>query len=308
MLIDFPNYAPANPWQTKTIETSAPMTVRQVSALEDFDCFAFHISWEDTLLTSCETQEQATSIVNMLDEFLRRQSKRSRIIWTLHNETSHMVPFRESEDQIRSIIMEHASIIFLMSEKHRFKIPEAHQHKIRINPHYVEESPFQAVPRYSEPTFFRYGEARDETNEALYLDILNRNDIRKFVSDKRLNGEIDLPSLVVTKRRFTLHEADLYARLSNFSAFYRKPKFNSGVMNFMIGNKLVVFHDADSTKYMDLPACYEKFRIPMDSFDQDCLGGMVAHLNDNIEEIDEFIAERRPAIVSDRFWDAVASL
>ena len=308
MLIDFPNFALNNPWQVKTIQTSAPMPVKIVSSLEECDCFALHISWEHMLLQRCSTAEEASQVVSAMDDFLRRQARRSIIIWTLHNETSHTLPFKESEAQLRDVIMEHAAIIFLMSEKHLFKIPEIHHHKVKFNPHYIESSPLDSVPRFSEPTFFRYGAARDETNEGLYLDILNRSNINKFVSDKRLNGELNEPCQVVTKRRFTLHEADLYARFSNFSAFYRKPKFNSGVLNFMIGNKLVVFHDADTTKYMDLPACYEKFCIPMDRFDEDCLGDMVAHLNDNIEEIDEYIAARHPAIVSDRFWDAVASL
>ena len=74
----------------------------------------------------------------------------------------------------------------------------------------------------------------------------------------------------------------------------------------MIGNKLVVFHNADAIKYMDLPARYENL-CSDGQLDEDCLGDMLVYLNDNIEEIDEFIAERSPAIVSDRFWDAVAS-
>ena len=142
--------------------------------------------------------------------------------------------------------------------------------------------------------------------EGLYLDILNRSNINKFVSDKRLNGELNEPCQVASKRRFTLHEADLYARFSNFSAFYR-----AEIQQRRIEFRLATSWSSSTTritKYMDLPARYEKFRIPMDRFDEDCLGDMVAHLNDNIEEIDEYIAARHPAIVSDRFWDAVASL
>ena len=92
---------------------------------------------------------------------------------------------------------------------------------------------------------------------------------------------------------------------SNFSAFIESR--NSTAVLIMIGNKLVVFHDADTTKYMDLPACYEKFCIPMDRFDEDCLE-TVAHLNDNIEEIDEYIAARHLRLWSDRFWTGCQSV
>ena len=146
------------------------------------------------------------------------------IIWTLHNETSHSVSLKDSEALLRAVIMDHAAIIFLMSEKHLFKIPEMHRHKVKINPHYIENSSLSGVPRFPEPTFFRYGEAREETHQRLYLDILKRPEIKKFVSDNRLNSDLDLPCQIVTKRRFTPHEADLYARFANFSTFYRKPK------------------------------------------------------------------------------------
>lgn len=57
MLIDFPNYSHANPWQVKTIQTSAPMEVKVTNNLEPTDCYALHISWEDVLLRSLDTLE-----------------------------------------------------------------------------------------------------------------------------------------------------------------------------------------------------------------------------------------------------------
>ena len=60
--------------------------------------------------------------------------------------------------------------------------------------------------------------------------------------------------------------------------FIGNQKFNSGVINFLIGNRHVVLHDAETVKYMDLPHPYEKFCIDMDKFDSERIISMIINL------------------------------
>ena len=92
MLVDFPNYSRANPWQIKTIQTSAPMDVHITNKLQEGDYFALHISWEDILLKGCDTSEKADTIITKFDEFLKKQYVKSKIIWiNSHNHISSLL-------------------------------------------------------------------------------------------------------------------------------------------------------------------------------------------------------------------------
>ena len=307
MLIDFPNYSHANPWQVKTIQTSAPMEVEATNNLKLSACYALHISWEDVLLRSCDTLERAERVIAQFKEYLRVQSSRSKIIWTVHNLTSHSYPLKDAENKLRSVIVEYASTINLMSIKYAFIIPEKHQSKINIVPHYIEPSRFAQVKKNTDLTFFKYGADRGRTDNDFYLKIQNDPKIKKFVSDSRLNIEVDQVGTVITKRRFTFLEADIYAQLSNFSSFYQDPKFNSSVMNFLIGNKVAVLHDENSVRYMDLPESCSNLRIDLNSLNntnvQD-LRPLVSLVEDDLED---FITLRSPKRVSEAFWKGVYS-
>jgi len=305
MLLDFPNFSYSNPWQVKTIQTSAPMDVHMTNSLQNGDYFAVHISWEDVLLRNCTDIEQANNIIDKLDTFLKNQSKKSRIIWTLHNKTSHTIQFKESEKLLREVIMNHASVIVLMSTKHTFLVPEKYQHKIVIIPHYIEYNRFNNLPKNKMPTYFRYGANREDKYDDLYLKLLNSEKVFKFVSDSRLNNEVDNPGNVITKRRFTFHEADLYAQLSNFSIFFREPKFNSGVLNFMIGSGLAVFHDSDTVRYMDLPETYSEFCIKNSTLDLIEIEQKIEYLPQCMDNISDFINDRMPEKISQKFWKAL---
>lgn len=307
MLIDFPNYSHANPWQLKTIQTSAPMEVRVTSNLELTDCYALHISWEDFLLRNCDSMEKANHLITQFEEYLRAQSRRSKIIWTLHNLSSHSYPLKVMEKKLRSVIAEYASTINLMSVKHAFIIPKKHQSKISIIPHYIEPSRFQAVAKNTNLTFFKYGEDRGRIDNDFYLKVLNNPEIKKFVSDSRLNIEIDNLDTVITKRRFTFMEADIYAQLSNFSSFYQNPKFNSGVMNFLIGNKVAVLHDENSTRYMDLPESFSNFCIDLSSLNNTNVRDLQPLLSVDEDDVEDFITLRSPKRVSEAFWKGVYS-
>lgn len=307
MLIDFPNYSHANPWQVKTIQTSAPMEVKVTNNLELSDCYALHISWEDVLLRSCDTMEKASHVIAQFEEYLRAQSLRSKIIWTVHNLTSHSYPLKDAETKLRSVIVEYASTINLMSMKHAFIIPEKHQSKINIVPHYIEPSRFPNVAKNIDLTFFKYGADRGRTDNGFYTKVLNDPKIKKFVSDARLNIEVDNPDTVITKRRFTFLEADIYARLSNFSSFYQNPKFNSGVMNFLIGNKIAVLHDENSTRYMDLPESFGNYCVDLSSLNNTNVRDLQSLISVDEDDVTDFTTQRLPKRVSDAFWRGVQS-
>ena len=307
MLIDFPNYSHSNPWQTKTIQTSAPMEVKVTSSLELSQCYALHISWEDVLLRSCDTMEKANHVITQFEEYLHAQSLRSKIIWTVHNLTSHSYPLKDAEKKLRSVIVEYASIINLMSVKHAFIIPDKHQSKINIVPHYIDSCHFPQVEKNTDLTFFKYGADRGRTDNDFYLKVLNNPKIKKFVSDSRLNNEVDSPDTVITKRRFTYLEAEIYAQLSNFSSFYQDPKFNSGVLNFFIGNRLAVLHDEDSVRYMDLPESYSDFCIDLSTLNDADFEDLSPSISVDEDDVESFIRLRSAKKVSEIFWKGVYS-
>ena len=307
MLVDFPNYSRANPWQIKTIQTCAPMEVRVTNKLGHINCYALHISWEDALLRGANTLEKANQLVVRFEEYLKAQSKRSKIIWTVHNLTSHTCSFRDAEKDLRAVIMEYASVINLMSVKHCFIIPKKHQSKINIVPHYIEKSRFSALKKNEVLTYFKYGADRGRKDNRYYLKLLNSGKVRKFVSDARLNMEIDTAETVITKRRFTFIEADLYAQLSNFSTFYQPPKFNSGVINFLIGCKVAIFHDIDTVRYMELPESFKNFCLDLNRLESKELQNLESMIKIDHDDLDEFISQRCPKNVSIAFWRGVIS-
>ena len=306
MLVDFPDFSHANPWQLKTIQTSASMEVKRTNTLESTDCYALHISWEDSLLMGCDTIEKANHRVAQVEEYLRAQSLRSKIIWTLHNLTSHKYPLKGAEEKLRSVIVEYASTINLMSLKHAFLIPEKHQAKINIVPHYIEPSRFAEVKKNTDLTYFRYGIDRGRTDTYFYRKLLNDHRIKKFVSDSGLHEEVDRNNTVLTKRRFTFLEADIYAQLSNFSTYYQKPQFNSGVLNFLIGNNIAILHDSNSIRYMDLPESFSKFRIDLHTLNNTNITDLQSLISID-DDFEEFISFRSPKNVSEAFWKGVES-
>lgn len=306
MLIDFPDFSLANRWQIKTIEEFAPIEVKRVSRLGLINCYALHVSWEDHLLKDCKTFIDAENRIEKICEFLKKQSKISKVIWTVHNLTSHSSILKDAEILLRSVIMEYASTINLMSIKHAFMIPETHRKKINIVPHYIDnDKNLSKLEKNIFPTYFKFGADRGRKDNDVYIKILNNPDIRKFVSDRRLKLEIDDGETVITNRRFTFYEAEFYSQLANFATFYQKSTLNSGVLNFMIGKKIAVFHDEDSVRFMDLPQSYNDFCLELESINDFKPSDWLSNISMNDEDIDEFIRDRDPINVSKKFWDGV---
>jgi hypothetical protein len=164
------------------------------------------------------------------------------------------------------------------------------------------------VPKVSKNTYltyFKYGADRGRTDNDFYLKVLNDPKIKKFVSDSRLNIEVDRADTVITKRRFTFLEADIYAQISNFSTFYQEPKFNSGVLNFLIGNKIAVLHDSNSVRYMDLPESFSKFCIQLNLLTKMNLTDLKSLITIDEGDLEDFIRVRSPKSVSEAFWKGV---
>lgn len=281
------------------------MEVRVVNNLEPIDCYAMHISWEDSLLRNCDTLDKANSLITRFEDYLRAQSLRSKIVWTLHNLTSHTYELKAAEKALRSVILDYASTINLMSMKHAFVIPEKHHSKINLLPHYIEPSRFPGITKNTNPTYFRYGADRGSLDRDFYLKLLSNPKISKFVSDSRLDLEVDSADQVITKRRFTSLEADVYAQLANFSTFYRTPKFNSGVINFLIGNKISVFHDKNSVRYIDLPESFNKLCLNLDLLNSYDIVDLRSRITIDETDMDDFIRQRSPNLVSKAFWEGV---
>lgn len=308
MMLDFPNYSHSNPWQIKTIKTSAPIKVEHTNQLDGRQCDFLHISWEDILIRNCSNQKDALSKVQEFQSYLEWRKKNTKIIWTIHNETSHSEIDKVAEMALREVLAKASDLIFLMCDNHKYVISKQHQKKIKLLPHYIEENPYKAINKNISPTFFKYGLPRNETNSKWVEQILNDKTINCFVSDTRISQHSDTKERVVTNRRFTGLEADLYARLSNFSIFYRKPQFNSGALNFYIGNKLAVFHDQETMKFMELPSCYDPFCITRNLSSSEIVDILRANPLAENEELEIFIKERSPDNISTKFWQYVTDL
>ena len=306
-LIDFPDYSHANPWQIKTIETCAPFDILRTLDFSLSTCTFFHISWEDCLLHNCKTYQEGLKRVEQVEEILKAQAKISKIAWTLHNENSHSKIDKNCELQLREVIMEHASIIFLMSAKHLFKIPVKYKHKVKILPHYIEENPLKKVDKLRDPCFLKFGANRGDKFSSVYENILNNDLIFKFVSDVNVNKEILNYSNTIIKRRFTIHELNLYSRFANFSLFLRNSNFNSGIINFLIGNYIAVYHDVESVKFMDIPEVLKKFQINNIDLKFEFYHDDIINTKEYKKEIENFIMERSPLKVSTAFWNSVLS-
>ena len=77
------------------------MDVQITNSLEFGDYFALHISWEDILLRNCDTPDKAKIVIERLEHFLSKQCLKSKVVWTLHNQTSHWYQLKDEERKLR---------------------------------------------------------------------------------------------------------------------------------------------------------------------------------------------------------------
>jgi len=306
-LYDYPDFSQDNPWQRKTIDTASPMPVlRSLAWRPPDDAALIHVGWEHFFFKTCRTapeaEARAHAVVAALDQCRRRGV---RILWTVHNLTAHAMPWKRAEQIVREGLAEHAAVVFLMSEKHRHLFPFIPAAKIAVVPHYIDENPYRservAVPaRFG---FFKFGALRNEHARELLEAVIASPRFVRYVSDEHAPFECHGDDVIV-RRRFTADEALRYAAGSHFSLFIREPVLNSGVINFYWGSRLAVFHTPEAVRHIDLPPGMERFAMT----DTDL---HPAHINDTLaatplpgDEMNGWLAERTPARVSHRWWQA----
>lgn len=307
MIVNFPNYV-KNPWLSKLVKPEAPMNVKVVNELIPQCCEFFHVSWEDKVIKSCKNEKQASLAVREVEKFLISQSQKSKIVWTIHNLRGHQRKYLLEEKKIRGLLFEFSNLIFIMSAKHYFIIPDMYHHKVRVVPHYLEKNPNINIKRHRYPVIFRYGESRNETSISNYLDLLNNPDIGKYVSDPRIKSEFKLKSGFITNRYLTPSEANLCAQKANFAFFYRKPSLNSGAFNFYLSNKLIIFHNSETVKYFDYPKLFENFCLKADDIKFDSFHTYLEIMRQHERELSEFIEARSPKKISRLFWSFLSNL
>lgn len=306
-LYDYPDFSASNPWQRKTIDTAAPMSViRSPMWPPPSDCQLVHIGWEDWLMRGTHSAAEADQRVQLiLDSLDACRGRGQRILWTVHNLSSHWLAWKAAEQRLRAGIAERAAVVFLMAEKHRSLVPFIPAEKIVVVPHYAEENPYlanrEAAPRM--PGFFKYGAPRGDLADALLQDILNSPRFAKFVSDKRVSQEMVDHRNVIVKRRFTPQEAHLYAALAHCTLFVRHPVLNSGVFTACCASRLAVFHSADAVRHLDVPPGFEHWRLEAAATATEIAdrlaGGWPPH-----DGLTAWIADRSPARVSAAWWQA----
>jgi len=307
-LYDYPDFSGSNPWQRKTIDTAAPMSVVRSSAWPPpADCQLVHVGWEDWLMrgthSEAEADQRVRLILDSLDACLQRGQ---RLLWTVHNRSSHWLAWKVAEQRLRAGLAERAAIVFLMAEKHRPLLPFIPAEKIVVVPHYAEENPYlahrEAAPRA--PGFFKYGAPRGELADDLLQAILNSPRFDKFVSDKRLAQEVVNDRTVIVKRRFTPQESLLYAALAHATLFVRHPVLNSGVFTACCASRLAIFHTADAVQNLDVPPGLDHWRLDAaqptaDEIADRLAGGLPRH-----DGLTAWIADRSPERVSAAWWQA----
>jgi hypothetical protein len=151
--------------------------------------------------------------------------------------------------------------------------------------------------------FFKFGALRNEHARELLEAVIASPRFVRYVSDEHAPFECHGDDVIV-RRRFTADEALRYAAGSHFSLFIREPVLNSGVINFYWGSRLAVFHTPEAVRHIDLPPGMERFAMT----DTDL---HPAHINDTLattplpgDEMNGWLAERTPARVSHRWWQA----
>jgi hypothetical protein len=250
-----------------------------------------------------EADQRVRLILDSLDAC---QQRGQRLLWTVHNRSSHWLAWKAAEQRLRAGLAARAAVVFLMAEKHRPLLPFIPAEKIVVVPHYAEENPYlaarEAEPRV--PGFFKYGAPRGELADDLFQAILNSSRFHKLVSDKRLSQEVVDDRNVIVNRRFTPQESLLYAARAHCTLFVRHPVLNSGVFTACCASRLAVFHTADAVQYLDVPPGLDRWRIDAtphtaDEIADRLAGGMPPH-----EGLAAWIADRSPARVSAAWWHA----
>lgn len=309
-VFDFPDYSSANPWQIHSIGlTGNENVVRATTWPPPPGITHLHIGWEDIFLHKATNPEHAERIASKLEQDLDSLlSNGIKIIWTVHNLTSHTSQFKRAEARIRNSLATAASIIHLMSKKHLSLLDSRAQTKCRIIPHPILDlrATLGGLISHKEATYFRYGAARNESHADVYEHLINEKSIIRLVSDSRLTRELDDGTNLLVKRRFSFKEEVIYGALSTFALFTRQPCLNSGVFSFYLGARLNIFHSKDAVRYLDYPSELEQFEISNFRDAIDILE--FAKANDPDLSYEEFIRTRSPAAVRAAWWESIHEL
>ena len=308
-LYDYPDFTTGNPWQRKTVDTAAPMpVVRSSQWPPPTDCQLVHLGWEDWLMRGTRSETEADERVNaILDSLDACRRRGQRILWTVHNLTSHWLPWKAAEQRLRAGIGERAAVVFLMAEQHRPLLADIPRDRIAIVPHYAEENPY-AVHREAAPVrprFFKYGAPRGDLADTVLQSILNSPRFEKFVSDRRLSRELVDERNVMVQRRFTPEESLLYAGLAHFTLFIRPPVLNSGVFTSCCASRLAVFHTAETVRYLDTPPGLDAWCLEAREISAERIAEALAGHRPTNGDLTDWIANRAPGRVSEAWWRAV---
>jgi hypothetical protein len=312
IVYDFPDYTISNPWQQNTLGFSDDKItiIRQNTWPPPRHINILHLGWEDIFFRNAESDVQADQIAavvaNQISEIVQRGVK---LVWTIRNLKSHSAQFEKAESRIRAALLANASVIVLMSNKHTQIVPDEFRNKVVIIPHYIVDiNLLMHITTLGKQTsrVFRYGAPRNETDLQTYQSILNANSITKLISDPRLQREIDDGKNLMVKRRFNRMEELLFGAISSFSFFSRLPCLNSGVFNYYLGCRNVIFHSRESIKYLDIPSSFKTFELEkFTSIDQMIDADLTYQGQSEDEELDLFLKARDPQTIQKRWRDEI---
>jgi beta-1,4-mannosyltransferase len=111
----FPDYRAANPYQSLIYDRLGPTVEAHPGDIEDALTFGagrrlFHLHWEDAVLRQPEASAE-----RFLDRLTAFRSGGGRVIWTMHNLTSHDVGLRKAEADLQAGLADLADVIHLHS-------------------------------------------------------------------------------------------------------------------------------------------------------------------------------------------------
>tara|TARA_Y100000389_G_scaffold117312_1_gene114517 strand:+ start:8955 stop:9941 length:987 start_codon:yes stop_codon:yes gene_type:complete len=322
MLVDYPNYSHANPWQIETIDKEAKIEIKRVNSIEEIsniNCNYLHISWEDAAIRFISTgkilpQDDFNYLEERLNKFIKiietKKKLRTRIVWTIHNQNSHFFAkkFISLEKKLREFLFEITDLILIMSEKHLFIVPDNFRKKVKILPHYIplKKNIYPIIKNLdNKKIILSFGNINNyETSKIIHNNFIEQKNIIKFFSKNEWNyfKQIDDGISLVINRKFSNFELEQVSQICNIALYLKKPQFNSGIFNHYLGNKLIIFHYSEGLKYFDYPEFYNQFIIDKIDLNNLDLRYYELIMKENEKELDEFIQDRSSEKISKLFW------
>jgi hypothetical protein len=267
----FPDYRHANPFQTLLYaDVAAHHSIGPWKPSEPVVAgTVLHLQWEDIVFRDAPDADAAMAkvegVLRLLTDF---RARGGRLIWTLHNITSHTSGHGQAEARLREGLIALADAIHLLSAQHRAVLERypgfAHAaDKVFVIPHPSYRGHYQTLDRAqaralvgagAKPLFFFFGAPRQgRVYDRLQEAIVENPAVDKVLSIPGSTKSVHTPSLKIIDRRLSDVELAVYGSAADFSVMVDADSLNSGTLFFYLSYEMKVFVDRAAVRRFDLP-------------------------------------------------------